>query len=50
MTPGMTIFVLFFGIALLDAVRSGEWPRVLFWIAIGAAFWILERRPLSRRR
>lgn len=42
--PGMAVFVLFFGIALLDALRGGHWVRALFWVAIGAAFWLLERR------
>lgn len=49
-STGLTVFVLFFGIALLDALRGGEWPRVIFWLAIGAGFWALERHPLRRRR
>lgn len=44
MGPAMTIFILFFGIALLDALRGGEWPRVAFWVAIGLVFFLLERR------
>ncbi len=46
--PALTIFILFFGIAFIDAIRGGDWPRILFWIAIGAAFWYLERRELRR--
>ena len=49
-SPGMAVFVLFFGIALLDALRSGEWPRAIFWLAVGAGFWALERYPLRRWR
>jgi hypothetical protein len=48
-STGFVVFVLFFGIALLDAVRGGHWPGVAFWLAIGAAFWLLDRRGLRRR-
>ena len=36
--PGITVFVLFFGLALLDALRAGDWVHAAFWVAIGAAF------------
>ena len=49
MRPGFTIFLLFFGIALLDAVRGGEWLRVAFWLAIALVFFLADRRQLSRR-
>lgn len=45
---GLTIFVLFFGIALLDAVGGGQWWQVAFWIAIGLAFVILGRMRRGR--
>lgn len=48
--PGVVIFILFFGIALLDAVRGGHWIRALFWVGMGAAFWLLDRWGLPRRR
>lgn len=32
------IFILFFGVALLDAVQTQNWLRVIFWLAIGAVF------------
>lgn len=32
------IFVLFFGIAALDAVQTQNWLRVLFWAVIAAVF------------
>jgi hypothetical protein len=34
----VTIFLLFFGISLLDAVRSNDWPRALLWLALGVVF------------
>ena len=44
----VTIFVLFFGIALLDAFRDGDWLRAAFWSVIGLAF--LRADSLERRR
>jgi len=35
---GFTIFILFFGIATLDAIKTQTWPRIIFWIAIGLIF------------
>jgi hypothetical protein len=34
----VTIFILFFGISLLDAMRSHDWLRALLWFAIGLVF------------
>lgn len=34
----VTVFLLFFGIALLDAIRGREWVRAMFWLAIGIVF------------
>lgn len=45
---GLTIFVVFFGIALLDAAGDGQWRQVTFWIAIGLAFVILGRMRRGR--
>lgn len=44
MRTNLTIFALFFGIALLDAIRGGNWLRVAFWLAIAAAFFLADRR------
>lgn len=43
MYPGLTIFLLFFGVSLLDALWGGHWVRALFWIGIGLAFFALDR-------
>ena len=32
------IFILFFGVAAVDAVETQSWLRVIFWLAIGAYF------------
>lgn len=36
--PNVTVFLLFFGIALLDALRSGDWLRAALWLALGVVF------------
>jgi hypothetical protein len=47
--PGFVVFLLFFGIAFLDAVRGGQWPRVAFWLLIAALFWFLDHRGMPAR-
>lgn len=49
MRTNLTVFFLFFGIALLDAIRGGYWVRILFWLAIGAVFFLADRRRLRQR-
>lgn len=39
---GLAIFVIFFGIATLDALTSGRWLRIVFWVAMGMAFAALD--------
>ncbi len=34
----VTIFLLFFGVALLDAVRSHDWLATTLWLALGVVF------------
>jgi hypothetical protein len=34
----ITVFVLFFGISLLEAFRTHNWINVVFWIGIAAMF------------
>ncbi len=49
MRPGFTIFILFFGISLLEAIRTVNWPRVGFWLLIGVFFLALDQRSRLRR-
>lgn len=44
----VTIFLLFFAIALLEAFRTGQWLRGAFWVAVGLFF--LGADNLTRRR
>ena len=39
---GVTVFLLFFGIATLDALNEGRWLRIAFWLALGVGFAILD--------
>lgn len=41
---GFTIFVLFFGVATLEAFESGNWIRAAFWLAIAIAFLAADSR------
>jgi hypothetical protein len=34
----VTIFLLFFGLTLLEAVQTRDWLRAVFWLAIGLVF------------
>jgi hypothetical protein len=38
-----TIFLLFFGIAALEAIRTHNWPSVAFWLATSAVFFVANR-------
>jgi hypothetical protein len=33
-----TVFLLFFGIATLEAIRNQNWLQVVFWLIIGIIF------------
>jgi len=39
-----TIFLLFFGVALIDALTGGSVFGILFWLAVGAAFVLADLR------
>ena len=41
---GFTVFVLFFGMAVTDAIATRSWLRSIFWLAIGVAFLMLDNR------
>ena len=46
---GFTIFLLFFGMAAVDAVQTGNWFRAVFWVAVGCAFLYLDDVYYSHR-
>ena len=42
------VFFLFFGIALLDAVRAQAWISVAAWVALAILFGVAEARAARR--
>ena len=47
LNSGIVIFILFFGISLLDALQSMSWLRAGFWLTIGTIFFVLDSRRKS---
>lgn len=41
---GVTIFLLFFGVATLEAFQTRNWIRAAFWLPVGAVFLIADNR------
>jgi hypothetical protein len=45
---GVTVFIIFFGISVLEAFRSANYLWIMFWLAMGFVFWscdtVLRRR------
>jgi hypothetical protein len=39
-----TIFLLFFGVAALEAFQTRNWPKAVFWLAIGIVFLMADRQ------
>lgn len=35
---GITVFILFFGVAVIEAIRTQNWKMVGFWVLIGIVF------------
>lgn len=48
MRTNLAIFIVFFGISLLDALRGGHWLRVVFWLGIAGFFLWADRRAVAR--
>lgn len=36
------VFILFFGVGILETFQSGNWPKAVFWFAIGLVFLIAD--------
>jgi hypothetical protein len=47
---GFAVFILFFGIALLDALHKFDWLRIVFWLATGFVFIVADnlKRPARK--
>jgi hypothetical protein len=40
---GLTIFVLFFALSLLDALQGGRWVLAMGWLLLGLFFLAMDR-------
>jgi len=36
------VFILFFGMGILEAIQTSNWLKVLFWFAIGLVFLVAD--------
>jgi len=39
---GFTVFLLFFGISVIEAFESKNWFKVAFWVGIGVVFLLAD--------
>ena len=45
------VFLLFFGISMLEAFQSGNWIKATFWLAIGIVFLVADNlKEIDERR
>ena len=40
---GVTVFLLFFGVAALEAFQTRNWIKAAFWLAIGFVFLLTDQ-------
>jgi hypothetical protein len=45
-STNFAVFLLFFGVAALEALQTHNWVKAIFWVAIGACFLVADN---SRR-
>jgi len=45
-----TVFLIFFGISLLEAFRTRNWINVAFWIGIAIMFLLADGRKPGKRK
>jgi hypothetical protein len=38
LTANFTVFLLFFGVATVEAFQTRNWLKAVFWVAIGLVF------------
>ena len=42
LSSNFAVFLLFFGVAALEAFQTANWAKAAFWIAIGVVFLIAD--------
>jgi hypothetical protein len=45
-----TVFLLFFGVAMLEAFQTGNWIKAAFWLAIAVVFLAADNRNKSDQK
>jgi hypothetical protein len=43
------VFVLFFGVAALEAIQTRNWVKSVFWVAIGLVFLLADNLKAGKR-
>jgi len=38
LSTNFAVFLLFFGLAALEAIQTRNWIKIVFWVAIGLVF------------
>jgi apolipoprotein N-acyltransferase len=49
-STNFTVFLLFFGVALLEAIQSANWLRVAMWTGFGLLFLLADNLPWKKRK
>ncbi len=42
LSTNFTVFLLFFGVATLEAFQTQNWLKAIFWVAIGIVFLVAD--------
>jgi len=42
LSTNFTVFLLFFGVAMLEAFQTRNWLKAAFWVAIGIVFLVAD--------
>ena len=42
LSTNLAIFLLFFGVAALEAFQTANWAKAAFWVAIGIVFLVAD--------
>jgi len=49
-SSNFAVFILFFGVAVLEAFQAHNWIKAGFWVAIGIAFLLADNLSTLKRR
>jgi hypothetical protein len=49
LSTNFAIFLLFFGMATIEAFQTGNWKKVIFWMAIAIVFLIADNLKKSNK-